>query len=38
LAEHSTIGVKILKGVARLLSMSLRKTSSKLADYMLPLG
>ena len=38
LAEHSTIGVKILKGVARLLSMSLRKTSSRLADYMLPLG
>lgn len=38
LAEHSTIGVKILKGIARLLSMNLRKTSSRLADYMLPLS
>ena len=38
LAEHSSIGVKILKGIARLLSMSLRKTSSRLADYMLPLS
>ncbi len=38
LAEHATIGVKILKGVARLLCLNLRKTSSRLADYMLPLG
>ena len=38
LAEHSAIGVKILKGIARLLSMNLRKTSSRLADYMLPLS
>lgn len=38
LAEHSAIGVKILKGIARLLSLNLRKTSSRLADYMLPLG
>lgn len=38
LAEHSRIGVKILKGVARLLCLNLRKTSSRLADYMLPLG
>jgi CRP/FNR family cyclic AMP-dependent transcriptional regulator len=38
LAEHSEIGVKILKGIARLLSMNLRKTSSRLADYMLPLS
>ena len=37
LAEHSSIGVKILKGIARLLSMNLRKTSTSLADYMLPL-
>ena len=36
--EHSKIGVKILKGLAKLLSMNMRKTSSKLADYMLPLG
>ncbi len=38
LAEHSTIGVKVLKGIARLLSMNLRKTSTRLADYMLPLS
>jgi len=38
LAEHSTIGVKVLQGIARLLSMNLRKTSSKLAGYMLPLS
>ncbi len=38
LAEHSQIGVKILKGIARLLCLNLRKTSSRLADYMLPLG
>lgn len=38
LSEYSNIGVKILKGIARLLSLNLRKTSSRLADYMLPLG
>ncbi len=38
LEAHSGIGVKILKGIARLLSMNLRKTSSRLAGYMLPLG
>jgi CRP-like cAMP-binding protein len=32
------IGVKLLKGLACLLSDSLRKTSSRLADYMLPLA
>ena len=36
--QHPRIGVKVLMGVARLLSLSLRKTSSRLADYMLPLG
>ena len=36
--EHPRIGIKIVRGVARLLSLSLRKTSSRLADYMLPLG
>jgi CRP-like cAMP-binding protein len=36
--QHPKIGVKILKGVARLLSMNMRKTSSRLADYMLPMG
>jgi CRP/FNR family cyclic AMP-dependent transcriptional regulator len=38
LAEHSAIGVKILKGIARLLSLNLRKTSSRLADYLLPIA
>lgn len=36
--DHPAIGVKILKGISRLLSQNLRKTSSRLADYMLPLG
>ena len=35
--EHPRIGIKVLKGITRLLSQSLRKTSSRLADYMLPL-
>jgi len=38
LEEHPRTGVKILKGLARLLSQNLRKTSSRLADYMLPLS
>lgn len=38
LSNHPNIGVKILKGISRLLSMNLRKTSSRLADYMLPLS
>ena len=38
LEQHSQIGVKILKGISRLLSMNLRKTSSRLADYMLPIS
>jgi CRP/FNR family transcriptional regulator, cyclic AMP receptor protein len=37
LEQHPQIGVKLLKGIARLLSMNMRKTSSLLADYMLPL-
>jgi len=37
LEEHCAIGAKILKGISRLLSMNMRKTSSRLADYMLPL-
>jgi CRP-like cAMP-binding protein len=35
--EHPRIGLKIVRGIARLLSLGLRKTSSRLADYMLPL-
>ncbi len=36
--KHPRIGIHILKQIARLISMNLRKTSSRLADYMLPLG
>ena len=37
-AERPDLGFQILKGLARLLSMNLRKTSARLADYMLPLS
>ncbi len=36
LDKHPKTGIKILKGIARLMSMNMRKTSSRLADYMLP--
>ncbi|MFA5902387.1 MAG: cyclic nucleotide-binding domain-containing protein [Desulfobacula sp.] len=36
LDEHPKIGIKILKGISRLLSLNMRRTSSLLADYMLP--
>jgi len=36
LDTHPRIGIPILKGIARMLSMNMRKTSSRLADYMLP--
>jgi CRP/FNR family cyclic AMP-dependent transcriptional regulator len=38
LEEYPKVGIKILKGVSRLLSLNLRKTSGRLADYMLPLS
>ncbi|MDY6863107.1 MAG: cyclic nucleotide-binding domain-containing protein [Thermodesulfobacteriota bacterium] len=38
LEEHSEVGIKILKGLSRLLSLNLRKTSGRLADYMLPVS
>ena len=38
LNEKMDIGVKILKGLANLLSINLKKTSSRLADNMLPMG
>ena len=38
MSKHATIGIKILKAISRLLSLNLRKTSSRLADYMMPLG
>jgi len=37
LGEDPQLGIKILKKISRLLSLNLRKTSSRLADYMLPL-
>ena len=38
LANHAAIGINILKGLANLLSINLKKTSSRLADNMLPMG
>lgn len=38
LRMHPEIGIKILKGVASLLSINLRKTSDKLAEFMPPLA
>ena len=36
--QRPRVGIEILKGISRLLSMNMRKTSSRLADYMLPMG
>lgn len=36
LDKHPKIGIKILKGIARLLSLNMRRTSSHLADYIIP--
>lgn len=36
--EQVHIGIKILKGLANLLSVNLKKVSSRLADNMLPMG
>ena len=36
--NRTDIGVKILKSLARLMARNLKKTSSRLADNMLPLG
>jgi CRP/FNR family cyclic AMP-dependent transcriptional regulator len=38
LRRHPRVGIKILKGISRLLSINLRKTSARLAEYMLPLS
>jgi hypothetical protein len=38
MSNHHDLGIKILKGLARLLAQNLRKTSSRLADNMLPMG
>ena len=36
--DHPKIGLKIIKEISRLLSMNMRKTSSRLADYMLAIS
>lgn len=38
LTKYPAMGIKILKGLAMMLSHNLRKTATRLADYMLPLG
>ncbi|MEJ2154776.1 MAG: cyclic nucleotide-binding domain-containing protein [Desulfobacteraceae bacterium] len=38
MSDHVELGILILKGLARLLAQNLRKTSSRLADNMLPMG
>ena len=38
LEHHPPVGIKLLKGLTRILSLSLRKTSSQLADALLPIG
>ncbi|MBA4369754.1 MAG: cyclic nucleotide-binding domain-containing protein [Desulfobacterium sp.] len=38
LSKHPKIGIKLLKGISRLLSKNLRETSSRLADYIPPLS
>ena len=38
LKNHPEIGIKILIGISRLVSLNLRKTSSRLADYLLPVS
>jgi CRP/FNR family transcriptional regulator, cyclic AMP receptor protein len=38
LTRYPALGIKILKGIAMMLSQNLRKTATRLADYMLPLG
>ena len=34
LSEHPEVGIKILKGIARLLSLNLRKASAQLTTFM----
>ena len=38
MSDQNDLGIKILKGLARLMAQNLRKTSSRLADNMLPMG
>ena len=36
--DYPKIGIKIIKEISRLLSINMRKTSSRLADYMLAIS
>lgn len=36
--EHPSISLKITMGITRLLSLNLRKTTSRLTDYMMPMS
>jgi CRP-like cAMP-binding protein len=38
LQNYPALGIKVLKGLAVMLSQNLRKTASRLADYMLPMS
>ncbi len=38
LSKHPKIGIKLLKGISRLLTRNLRETSIRLADYIPPLS
>jgi CRP/FNR family cyclic AMP-dependent transcriptional regulator len=38
MVEHHDIGIEIIKGLARLMARNLHKTSSRLADNMLPMA
>jgi CRP/FNR family cyclic AMP-dependent transcriptional regulator len=38
LEKYPQLGIKLLKGLARLLSMNMRKTTCLLADHMLPVA
>ena len=38
LKDYPQIGITILKGISRILSQNLRQTSSRLADYILPIA
>jgi CRP-like cAMP-binding protein len=38
LYRHPEIGITILKGITKLLSLNLRKTSSRLAEYLFPIS
>ena len=38
LKAYTEIGIKILKGIIGLLGHNLRKTSSRLSDYMMPMS